>query len=322
VLPFFNSALVEDEMRLWICLAMLGLLALSGCPKPGADETNVEVTSDSGTPEAAAVDSTSQAAAEAPADETAGEPAVPNGEATGELARKPSRKDLTGKWFALYGGVGMGATTYTYENGHHVEFLDNGMAIWELSGQGGSQNQVVSNWDLTSGEIKLTVDKPGALSGGVGNTPLAFGRDDEVGLTDSQNEQQPAIFRYTPELDGSFLALKGRQGELMIYGRAESQNATAAPDVSGDWTLVSAPGQQDDVKVTVTDNQMETSWGPHRNTFKGMFTNGYFVGTVTSTAGMAIAAVTPRPDGTLDGVISTEPYSKWQSTFDFTRAAK
>jgi hypothetical protein len=43
---------------------------------------------------------------------------------------------------------------------------------------------------------------------------------------------------------------------------------------------------------------------------------------VTSTAGTAYAAVTPKSDGTLDGVISTEPYSIWQSTFDFTRASK
>jgi hypothetical protein len=308
-------------MRVWIYVAIVGLLALSSCPKPGADETNVEVTS---TSDAEAAPADSNAETETPSDSGSVEPAVPQGEATGETAHKPSPAELEGKWFALYGGVGMGATTYTYENGHQLEFLKNGMAIWELTGKGGNQFQVMSAWDLSSGELQLKVDKPETMSAGVENTPLAFGRDDEVGLTGSESgaAQQPLVFRFMPELDGGFLALKGRQGELMIYGRAGNANAGSAPDVSGDWTLVSAPGQQDDVKVTVTGDELVTSWGPHHNTFQGRFTHGYFVGMVTSSAGTALAAVAPRPDGTLDGVISTEPYSKWQSTFDFTRTAK
>jgi hypothetical protein len=216
----------------------------------------------------------------------------------------------------------MGAQTYSFENGHQLEFLENGMAIWELAGSGGGEMQLVSKWDMTSGDITLTVDKPGDMQkANIGITPLAFGRDDEVGLTGAQSQGDRAVFRFTPEMDGGFLALKGSKGELMVYGRAENSNAATAPDVSGDWVLVSAPGQQDDVKVKVIGGQMETSWGAYHNVFKGKFTHGYFVGIVSGTAGTAYAAVTPKPDGTLDGVISTEPYDRWQTTFDFTRAS-
>jgi hypothetical protein len=313
-------------MRLNVFVLILGLLALAGCPKP-ASKTNVDVsTTSSGstqvveTPEQTA-DATTPPGTEAKPAE--GQPAVPGGEATGETAHKPSAKELQGKWFALYGGVGMGAKTYSYDNGHQLEFLANGMAIWDVSGKGDAAQQVVSKWDATSGDITVTVDKPDSLSGdSFKSTPLAFGRDDEVGLTAADGKAQPAVFRFTPEMDGGFLALKGMRGELMVYGRVDNAVGANVPDVSGDWVLVSAPGQQDDVKVTVTGNTMETSWGAYHSTFKGNYSRGYFIGMVTSTAGNAYAAVTPGPNGTLDGVISTEPFDKWQSTFDFTRASK
>jgi hypothetical protein len=307
-------------MRLILCMLVVGLLALSGCPKP-ADKTNVEVSTSGGASDTTIVEAPESADATTP-DATEAPPATPGGEETGETAHKPTTKELEGKWFALYGGIGVGARTYTFENGHQLEFLDNGMAIWELAGTGGDQFQVVSKWNMTSGDIILSVDKRGDISKGVEQTPLGFGRDDEVGLTGSQAETPRPVFRFTPEMDGAFLALKGMKGELMVYGRVENANAESVPDVSGDWVLVSAPGQQDDVTVKMVARQMETSWGPYHNTFKGKFSNGYFIGPITSSAGTAYAAVMPKPDGTLDGVISTEPYNKWQATFDFTRAAK
>jgi len=311
-------------MRLLLFVLVIGLLALAGCPRP-ASKTNVAVSSTSTgaaetTPETA--DASAPAADSGQGQASDGEPAVANGEATGETAHKPTTKELQGKWFALYGGTGMGAKTYSYENGHRLDFLDNGMAIWELSGNGGNALHVVSKWNATSGDITVTVDKPDSLTKeGIKSTPLAFGRDDEVGLTATNGETPPAVFRFTPELDGQFLALKGTKGELMVYGRVDNPVGANVPDVSGNWTLVSAPGQQDDVKVTVTGDTMETSWGAHNN-FKGKYSRGYFIGMVTSPTGSAYAAVMPRSDGTLDGVISTEPYDKWQSTFDFTRAPK
>jgi len=311
---------------LWISIAIVGLLALAGCPKPKT-QTSVDVSSTSSgetkvveTPESA---SATTPDATAPADNTGGQPAVANGEATGETAHKPDTKELQGKWFALYGGIGMGAKTYSFENGHQLEFLDNGMAIWALTGNGGDQMQVVSKWDLNSGQISLSIDKPDSLGKpGVANTPLAFGRDDEVGLTAANGEPQPVVFRFTPEMDGGFLALKGMKGELMVYGRADNGSGKNVPNVAGNWVLVSAPGQQDDAKITITGDTMEAEWGSFHSVFKGKYSHGYFIGIVTSTAGTAYAAVQPKTDGTLDGVISTEPYSKWQSTFDFTRASK
>ena len=307
-------------MRLWISFAVIGVLVLSGCPKPSAEKTDVEVSTTSTNPETVA---SSESSGTTPAETPEDKPAVPGGNETGETAHKPSPAELKGKWFALYGGTGIGAKAYTYENGHRLEFADNGIAIWEIAGNGGDQIQVVSKWDASSGDVTVTVEKPGDMAkANTGSTPLAFGRDDEVGLTGSESAAQPAVFRFTPEVDGGFLALKGMKGELMVYGRAENSNAEAAPDVSGDWVLVSAPGQQDEVTVKMVDGQMETSWGPYHNSFKGKFSHGYFIGMVGGSAGTAFAAVAPKPDGTLDGVISVEPYDKWQSTFDFTRAAK
>jgi hypothetical protein len=244
-----------------------------------------------------------------------------SGQDSGSSAHAPSKSELEGKWFALYGGLGQGAKTYTFEDGHQIEFLASGAAIWSLTGNGGN-NQLTSMWDMNSGEIKLTIDKPDQLNGDYKQTPLAFGRDDEVGLTGAQNETPRVVFRFKPSLDNEFLALVGKNGELMVYGKVDNGAAASAPDVSGKWKLTPAPGQVYDADVKSTGDGINVTWGPYHSDFTGTWTHGYFVGPVTSSGNLAYAAVAPTPGGTLDGVISTDPFNEMSSTFDFTRAAQ
>lgn len=295
------------------------LAALCGCPKPAADssasrraETQV-VVADSQVPETAADLEASQRD-EAPA---------MAGKGVEKPARRPSKEELQGKWFALYGGSGINSKTFTYENGHTLEFLSSGIAMWTITGNGGNGLQLASNWSMGGEDITLTVEKAGELSASpVQITPLAFGRDDEVGLTSGGGggvDTAPVMFRYTPRLAGPYLALEGRNGELMVYGRAESGAAASAPNLSGRWKLKSATGTTE-AEVHSSGGDLEITWGkPMEMKFHGVYTNGYFVGSVHSTAGSALAALIPAAGGTLDGVISTEPYNELQTVFELSR---
>jgi hypothetical protein len=307
--------------KLWTMIALAGLLALCGCPKQagesaaGDGQAEQEVAIDSEAPAA-------QAAADAAAPEVEAEQAP--GVSAG--ARRPSKEELQGKWFALYGGRGPASRTYTYENGHILEFMSSGIAMWTVTGDGGNGLQLASNWDMSNSEISLAVEKPGELnSPSIEITPLAFGRDDEVGLTSGGGEgavdNAPVVFRYSPRLAGPYLALEGRQGELMVYGRVENNAPDSAPDLSGRWKVNTSAGAAE-AEVALQDGRLQVSWGsPLRSTFSGTYTNGYFVGTVSSSAGSAFAALIPAAGGSLDGVISTEPYSKMETAFELVRGS-
>jgi hypothetical protein len=302
--------------RLWVLLPVAALL-LSGCPKKG-DQTSVQVN-EINVP-ASPVETPAQPAEEsAPSGSSEAEGSAASNETVTAGARTPSKEELAGRWFALYGGVGAASGRYTYEDGHQIEFLENGSAMWIPSGGA----ELASTWTMSGDAIVVNVTNPAGLDNATfKSTPLAFGRDDEVGLTSSTPGQgaPKLLFRFKPQLDNGFLALVGRNNELMVYGRVGNQAPDSAPDVSGKWQLVPAAGQTFDAEVVSADSIMRASWGPYHSKFEGRYTHGYWVGMVSSSGGNAYAAVTPASNGGLDGVISTEPYTEMATTFDFTRA--
>ncbi|MDQ3023808.1 MAG: hypothetical protein M3R04_05405 [bacterium] len=298
-----------------LLMLLIGVLLLGGCPNK---TTNVAVKTEGGASHEIKVDeSTAPPSAEA---ENATASAEPISEPAAEIAgnrraHTPSKAELEGKWFALYGGVGAASGTYTYENGHQIEFMGNGMARWSMGGG----NDLSSKWEVNTGEIVLSIENPDQLGDSYKATPLGFGRDDEIGLMSASGERSGLKYRFKPLLDGGFLALMGRNGEMMVYGRVNNNAPDSAPDVSGSWKLVPATGQIHDAEVKAVDSMLQARWGSYRSQFEGNYTHGYWVGTVTSTGGMAFAAVHPGSSGGLDGVISTEPYNEMATTFDFSR---
>jgi hypothetical protein len=295
-----------------IGLALAVAAISTGCPKPKPETqdtaltTGTEVT----TPETTApVDAASTEGA--PADTQSADAS------SGDSFHTPQKGELTGTWFALLGNGKFGGSTFTYDSGHRIEFLPSGAAIWMLG-----DKSAESSWSLGGGQLAVIMG-PGEDITSFGKiTPLGFGRDDEVGLlsADAPGEKDKTMgFSFKPKVDGPVLALIGKQGELMVYGRADNGSAENAPDVSGNWKLTPAVGQSYDAAVKMQGNQMVAEWGPYHSRFVGDYTHGFFVGRISSSGGTALAAVAAAPGGQLDGVISMEPFEAVEPTFDFTR---
>jgi hypothetical protein len=318
-------------MRKLLALLTTGaLLMLAGCPRP-AVETTTAVDTPGADPAVATTDTAPADPGTVNIDVDVDASQTASSTKTDAAAATPSKAQLEGSWFCLYGRSSMGWGTFTYEDGHRLEFMPNGGALFILTGDGGQQ--LASNWSLAGRKLELTVaEKAEGELGEFGKvTPLAFGRDSEIGLTnagrdgeiglgaDGKPAAQTMVFHFEPSLMGPFLVLEASSGELMVYGREDNPHAGGMPQVEGTWTLTPAVGQTYDVELKPAGNRLALNWGPQRSQMDARFTHGYFVGLVNSTAGSAYAAFTPASDGSLDGVITPEPFLEVLPTFDLVR---
>lgn len=325
--------------RTWTTLSLIAALALlAGCPTR-EDSSRADVD---------------------PSTRTVSElPALPAGEADPALpgtvpadqppmaqpptpSTAPTRAELTGRWFALYGRAPMSQSIYTYEDGHILDIRADGQALIVIQTDGRESASAGGSWQLTQStlELALTNPEPSSTSKLNVNTPLAFGRDSEIGLerggrdreigldrtrsTEPPSGSEPVerVMGLTAELDGGFLILTGDNNEIFFYGREDNDHVTSAPQLDRDgWHGHIAPGQTADGTVELTGERMRLEYGVGEGVFNGQFTRGYFVGEVTSTGGGSsgyAALVVDGPDS-LNGVITSDPFRDVNTVFDFHR---
>lgn len=293
---------------------------VGSCDKPAESDGTTPVAS---TPPAA-----SSPAAATP------DPATPASSGT-QAANGPGTKsapvaeaDISGKWLALFGRTEGGSTLdEAWKTGEIIEFKKGGDMLWiKKSGS------APMDFKFTVDGQSLTIT-PGAQNVGrddevglmnVGRDDevgmLNVGRDDEVGLNKAEGDGKTTVgkgaSKKTLFRDGNFLAIIGEHNDIMVYGKV-SGTEPARPDIVGNYTASIAASDAIPTVFEWKENYLLGSFSDFHGNFKGQYTNGYFVGVTNGIAANGLAAVTQLPDGTLDGVLLSTPFTSMNSNFNF-----
>jgi hypothetical protein len=109
----------------------------------------------------------------------------------------------------------------------------------------------------------------------------------------------------------------GADQDIMVYGKV-ADDAPAQPEIAGSYTATIAGSGSLPAKFEWKDNYLQADLDSGKGVFKGMYSNGYFIGLTRGTTGNGLAAVTQTADGKLDGIFLPLPFTAMNSDFDFT----
>jgi hypothetical protein len=325
----------------FLLAAFAALLTVAGCPPAQKKTAEVDQPAPvvgegavSGTPVAADTSEAGDTDIDVDVEVNSGDGKSASAEQP-KLDAVPEEDELKGRWFALYGRSGISPAKYTYEDGHIVEFLGNGKAAWIIRRGGAPISNIPSSFSLQGDRMSMEFDPALDTSREFGQyTPLGFGRDqeigllsagrdDEIGLAESRKDKAPkgpALLDFEVSSDGQFLSIKGGEGQLMVYGREDVENADEVPDFNGEWTGHMSRTEIFPADFKLKGKNLEVKYGKSgMGSFRGSFTHGYFVGEMVSEREASFAALTPTENGAINGVYSPDPFNDIRLHFDFTR---
>lgn len=305
------------QLDVFFLTSLVSVCLLGSCDKP--EETQDPSQAAATAPARGSVQGGSSIDPPPPAPATAGSTASAKAP-DGTKSKAVSQVDLSGRWIALFGRTAGGSTIDdAWKSGETLEFKNSGGIIWTQK-TGATPIELQTSID----GLSLTITPPAGTQN-VGRDDevglLNVGRDDEVGLLKDDKGQQTGTsgsgpLKKTLFRDGSFLAIMGRQNDIMVYGKVEGAESSQ-PDIKGNYTatVVSTTGLP--ARFEWKENYLEATFENGAGAFKGMWVNGYFVGVTNGMAGSGLAAITRQADGSLNGILLPSPFTTMNANFDF-----
>lgn len=318
-------------------LLLAALCLLSGCPKPAGKggtpdgstpQTDSQAPKDEGplkggvspsdsTPDSSAdmTGGSGGAATSGSADSGDGSDTGAAGDQNQKPAAPAEQSELTGRWFALFGGERGGVALYTYEDQRFVVFSPDGTL--DMSAPGVPNAHLRGRFELAGGRLRVKLDDPrfdGAtlLSGGhhtggsiPAQAPPGHSTPEQLGLKVSGDRQ--------------FLILSDGKGKMTVYGRDDTPLAGGISGLDGQWMLYLGPRDSYPATLSSGPGELQINWNNQLETFSGHFSHGYFVGELHTGKGLGMGALTQAADGTLNGVWSLPPYFDVMPLFDLKR---
>jgi hypothetical protein len=243
------------------------------------------------------------------------------------LTNKPlPNGEIKGSWVGLFGGTDVGVIQHAWEEGHRIDFMPDGQAIWSRMVNGVVLKSMDSQWAQDYDRLMLSFPADVAVQTGLAElAPLGLepgGVAREPGSTplsdDTFNPMQSSL---QITLYPSYLVLTDSYGKMMVYGKLpDSDPAVGAQGLAGNWTASLNAQPDGTVIVGFADGNMVLD-GWNRGGFSGTYIQGYFVGRLRQdgTTNYAVASFNEHTSGNIHGIICEGPYYTTHQPFEFIR---
>lgn len=243
------------------------------------------------------------------------------------LTNKPlPNAEIKGSWVGLFGGTDVGVIQHAWEDGHRIDFLPDGQAIWSRLVNGVVLQTMDSQWAQDYDRLLLWYPADVAVQTGLAElAPLGLepsGADRSPGSTPLSNDSfNPMQSSLQITVYPSYLVLTDRYGKMMVYGKLpDSDPAVGAQGLAGNWTASLNAQPDGTVSVGFMDGNMVLG-GWNRGEFSGTYIQGYFVGRLLQdgTANYAVASFNEHTGGNIHGILCEGPYYTTHLPFEFIR---